>query len=52
MKKVFPLIVVLITLSVVGILFIQMSWINNAIKSVYIQTAGDSYRQRLAQILP
>jgi len=32
MKKVFPLIVVLITLSVVGILFIQMSWINNAIK--------------------
>jgi len=32
MKKVFPLIVVLITLSVVGILLIQMSWINNAIK--------------------
>jgi len=32
MKKIFPLIVVLITLSVVGILFIQMSWINNAIK--------------------
>src|SRR5580704_10313224 len=32
MKKVFPLIVVLITLSVVGILFIQMSWINNALK--------------------
>lgn len=32
MKKVFPLIVVLISLSVVGILFIQMSWINNAIK--------------------
>ena len=32
MKKVFPLIVVLITLSVVGILFIQMSWINNAVK--------------------
>ncbi len=32
MKKIFPLIVVLITLSVVGILFIQMSWINNARK--------------------
>jgi two-component system, OmpR family, phosphate regulon sensor histidine kinase PhoR len=32
MKKIFPLIVVLITLSVVGILFIQMSWISNAIK--------------------
>ena len=32
MKRVFPLIVVLITLSVVGILFIQMSWINNAMK--------------------
>lgn len=31
MKKVFPLIVVLITLSVLGIIFIQMSWINNAI---------------------
>ncbi len=32
MKKIYPLIVVLITLSVVGILFIQMSWINNAVK--------------------
>ncbi len=32
MKKVFPLIVVLISLSVVGILFIQMSWIYNAIE--------------------
>ncbi|MCD6062759.1 MAG: histidine kinase [Flavipsychrobacter sp.] len=31
MKKIFPLIVVLITLSVLGIIFIQMSWINNAI---------------------
>lgn len=31
MKRVFPLIVLLITLSVVGILFIQMSWIQNAI---------------------
>lgn len=32
MKKIFPLIVVLITLSVVGILFIQMSWINDALQ--------------------
>src|ERR1700744_521922 len=31
MKKVFPLIVLLITLSVLGIMFIQMSWIGNAI---------------------
>lgn len=32
MKKIYPIIVILITLSVVGILFIQMSWIQNAIK--------------------
>jgi two-component system phosphate regulon sensor histidine kinase PhoR len=32
MKRVFPLIVVLITLSVLGILFIQMQWIKNAIQ--------------------
>ncbi len=32
MKRIFPLIVVLISLSVIGILFIQMSWIQNAIK--------------------
>ncbi len=32
MKKSFPVIVVLITLSVVGILVIQMSWISNALK--------------------
>jgi two-component system phosphate regulon sensor histidine kinase PhoR len=32
MKKIFTLIVVLITLSVVGILFIQMSWIQTALK--------------------
>jgi two-component system, OmpR family, phosphate regulon sensor histidine kinase PhoR len=32
MKKVFPLIVLLITLSVLGIIFIQMSWIRDAIK--------------------
>src|SRR5690606_32720086 len=30
--RVFPLIVVLITLSVLGIIFIQMSWISDAIK--------------------
>ena len=30
MKKIFPIIVVLISLSVIGILFIQMSWIQNA----------------------
>jgi two-component system phosphate regulon sensor histidine kinase PhoR len=32
MKRIFPLIVVLITLSVVGILLIQMSWINKALQ--------------------
>ena len=32
MKKIFPLIVVLISLSVIGILFIQMSWIYNQIQ--------------------
>ena len=32
MKKIFPLIVVLITLSVAGIMLIQMLWINNALK--------------------
>lgn len=32
MRKVFPLIVLLITLSVLGIIFIQMSWIKNAIE--------------------
>lgn len=31
MKRIFPIIVILISLSVIGILFIQMSWINNAI---------------------
>jgi two-component system, OmpR family, phosphate regulon sensor histidine kinase PhoR len=31
MRKVFPLIVLLITLSVLGIIFIQMQWIRNAI---------------------
>ena len=32
MKKIFPLLVVLISLSVIGILFIQMSWIHNQLK--------------------
>lgn len=32
MKKVFPLIIVLISISVLGIIFIQMSWISDAIK--------------------
>lgn len=32
MKKVFPLIIVLITLSVLGIIFIQMSWIHNSVQ--------------------
>ncbi len=32
MKKVFPLIIILITLSVLGIIFIQMSWIHNSVE--------------------
>lgn len=32
MKKVFPLIIVLVTLSVLGIVFIQMSWIHNSVE--------------------
>lgn len=41
MKRVFPLIVLLITLSVLGILFIQMQWIRNA-----IQIKKDQYVER------
>ncbi|MEZ5016762.1 MAG: HAMP domain-containing sensor histidine kinase [Flavipsychrobacter sp.] len=41
MRKVFPLIVVLITLSVLGIFFIQMSWIQNAVKLRQQQRAQD-----------
>ena len=37
MKKVFPLIVVLISLSVLGIMFIQMSWIRNALQMKHQQ---------------
>ena len=40
MKRVFPLIVVLITLSVLGILFIQMQWITTA-----FQVKKDQYEQ-------
>lgn len=32
MKKVFPLIIILVTLSVLGIIFIQMSWIHNSVE--------------------
>lgn len=32
MRKVFPLIIILITLSVLGIIFIQMSWIHNSVQ--------------------
>lgn len=40
MKRVFPLIVLLITLSVLGIIFIQMSWIRNA-----VHLKRDQYQQ-------
>ncbi len=46
MKRVFPLIVVLITLSVLGILFIQMQWIKNA-----IQVKKDQYAQSCQRAL-
>src|SRR5690348_12768715 len=46
MKRVFPLIVVLITLSVLGILFIQMQWITNA-----IQVKKDQYQQSREQAM-
>ena len=29
MKRIFPIIIVLITISLIGIIFIQISWINN-----------------------
>jgi two-component system phosphate regulon sensor histidine kinase PhoR len=56
MKRIFPLLVVLISLSVIGILFIQMSWINNAIKfrqEEYdrgVQSALDKTRESLQDI--
>jgi len=53
MKKVFPLIVVLITLSVIGILFIQMSWINNAIKlkhEEFQREVDNSLKQSVAAV--
>ncbi len=48
MRKVFPLIVVLITLSVVGILLIQMSWITNAMKlkhEEFLREVNNSLKQ-------
>lgn len=48
MKKIFPLIVVLISLSVIGILFIQMSWINNALKlrhEEFLKNVNSSLKQ-------
>lgn len=41
MKRVFPLIVVLITLSVLGIVFIQVSWISNSLQLKQQQKAQD-----------
>ena len=31
MKRIFPIILVLITLSLIGIIFIQLSWLNNMV---------------------
>lgn len=45
MKKVFPVIVLLITLSVLGIMFIQMQWIRNAItvkKDQYLRDVNNT----------
>lgn len=41
LKRVFPLIVVLITLSVLGIVFIQVSWISNSLQLRQQQKAQD-----------
>lgn len=55
MKKVFPVIVLLITLSVLGIIFIQMSWIKNAISlrkqqhEQDINTATDRIKEEFYQ---
>lgn len=46
MKKVFPWIVVLITLSLLGIIYIQTNWIKNAVKM-----KQDEYNIRLLQTL-
>jgi two-component system, OmpR family, phosphate regulon sensor histidine kinase PhoR len=54
MKRIFPLIVVLITLSVVGILFIQMSWIQNALKlkrEEFQREVDNSLKQSREEIL-
>lgn len=41
MKKVFPLIVVLITLTILGIIFIQVSWIKNSLELRHQQQIQD-----------
>lgn len=46
MKKLFPWIVVLITLSLIGIIYIQISWIRNA-----ITMRIDQYDQRMQSVL-
>jgi two-component system phosphate regulon sensor histidine kinase PhoR len=53
MKRIFPLIVVLISLSVVGILFIQMSWIENAMKlkhEEFLRHVDNSLKQSMEAI--
>lgn len=53
MKRVFPLIVLLIALSVVGILFIQMQWIQNAVlvkKEQYEQYRRNAIRTIQTQL--
>lgn len=49
MKKVFPLILLLMSLSVLGIIFIQVSWIENAVKLRQQQRTQD-LNHALAQI--
>jgi len=46
MKKIFPWIVLLITISLIGMIFIQVSWIRNA-----MAIREEQYEQRLAQML-
>ncbi len=49
MKRVFPLIVLLIALSVVGILFIQMQWIQNAV--LVKKEQYEQYRRNAAKAI-
>jgi two-component system, OmpR family, phosphate regulon sensor histidine kinase PhoR len=46
MKKTFPLIVVLITISLLGIIFIQISWINNS-----YEVQRQVYAQKISRVL-